>query len=343
VPRAILFDLDGTLVDTRAASWQLFAETNRAFTLGIDTQEAFFKAFEGNFFDSLARLVPDPKRAADAKAHFMDLLRTRYHPAVIPGMVDVVRALAPQCTLAVLSTNGIEAIRRVLVGAGIATCFSHVFSGDVEPRKAASMRRFLADQRYATHRQCSPAYQDGADAAQLQAQEVVLVTDTVGDVAEAREAGVRAIGVSWGMHTEKQLLDAGAERVALWPQELVAWLRDADSAVPAGACCTPMQAQTHAQAQAQAPNCACAAPAQTAAGSTATPPVTQPELDPVAEAGRVRDTRRLQARQAQAAALATAAPAAPFIHTPPTGAVPSELLRALQRIMPGGDAVIRGP
>jgi len=147
VPRAILFDLDGTLVDTRAASWQLFAETNRAFALGIDSQEAFFKAFEGNFFDSLARLVPDPKRAADAKAHFMALLRTRYNPAVIPGMVDVVRALAPQCTLAVLSTNGIEAIRRVLVGAGIATCFSHVFSSRARRRRCGASSPTSATRR----------------------------------------------------------------------------------------------------------------------------------------------------------------------------------------------------
>jgi phosphoglycolate phosphatase len=223
VPRAILFDLDGTLVDTRAASWQLFSETNLAFALGIESRDAFFRAFEGNFFDSLARLVPDPQRAAAAKAHFMELLRTRYHPALIPGMVDVVRALAPQCTLAVISTNGIEAIRRILVGAGIATCFSHVFSGDVEPRKAASIRRFLSDHRYAAHRLCSPAYQDeAAGSTKLAAQEVVLVTDTVGDVIEAREAGVRAIGVAWGMHTEKKLPDAGAAQVALWPQELVA-------------------------------------------------------------------------------------------------------------------------
>jgi len=320
VPRAILFDLDGTLVDTRAASWQLFAETNRAFALGIDSQEAFFKAFEGNFFDSLARLVPDPKRAADAKAHFMALLRTRYNPAVIPGMVDVVRALAPQCTLAVLSTNGIEAIRRVLVGAGIATCFSHVFSGDVEPRKASSMRRFLADQRYATHRQCSPAYQDGVDAGQLQAQEVVLVTDTVGDVAEAREAGVRAIGVTWGMHTEKQLLDAGAERVALWPQELVAWLRDPDAAVAACACSTTVGASATPQIAAAA--CACAVRTPAAA-------------DPVAEAGRMRDERRRESRQAQVAALTGAAVTPSFPRTLPNGAAPSELLRALRRIIPG--------
>lgn len=254
MPRAIFFDLDGTLVDTRSASWELFAETNRAFALGMDTREAFFRAFEGNFFESLATLCPDPHRAAAAKAHFMELLRTRYRPALIPGMVDVVRTLAPHYTLAVISTNGIETIRRILVEADIATCFSHVFSGDIEPRKAVSMRRFLADGRYSTRRHCSSAYEE-ADASPLEPSDLVLVTDTVGDVAEAREVGVRAIGVSWGMHTEQQLLEAGAERVALWPQELVAWLRESsdeatssDPRVQAGAAesslppCSPNEA-----------------------------------------------------------------------------------------------------
>lgn len=313
--RAVLFDLDGTLVDTRAASWQLFSETNLAFALGIDSREAFFRAFEGNFFDSLAKMCPDPAQAAAVKAHFMELLRTRYHPALIPGVVDVVRALAPQCTLAVISTNGIEAIRRILVGAGIATCFSHVFSGDVEPRKAVSIRRFLGDQRYAAHRMCSPAYQDGdAVGGTLAAQDVVLVTDTVGDVAEAREAGVRAIGVSWGMHGEQQLLDAGAERVALWPQELIAWLRDGDAAQAGCACST-------------APGASCATPPSTPA------PAPAPAADPIAQSTRQRRERQLQTRLA-ATVTTTAAPAAPPIHRADTNAS-VELLSALRRIVGG--------
>jgi phosphoglycolate phosphatase len=316
VTRAILFDLDGTLVDTRAASWQLFSETNLAFALGIDSREAFFRAFEGNFFDSLAKMCPDPAQAAAVKAHFMELLRTRYHPALIPGMVDVVRALAPQCTLAVISTNGIEAIRRILVGAGIATCFSHVFSGDVEPRKSVSIRRFLGDQRYAAQRMCSPAYQDSDTVGgALAAQDVVLVTDTVGDVVEAREAGVRAIGVSWGMHGERQLLDAGAERVALWPQELIAWLRDGDAALASCACST-------------APGASCATPP--------TAPTPALAADPIAQAARQRRERQLQARlTATAASFTTAgAPAAPSIHRADTNAS-VELLSALRRIVGG--------
>tara|TARA_R110002124_G_scaffold98914_2_gene244614 strand:+ start:21862 stop:22698 length:837 start_codon:yes stop_codon:yes gene_type:complete len=225
MPQAILFDVDGTLVDTRSASWELFAETNRKFDLGVDTRDAFFRMFEGNFFESLARLCPDAGRADAAKQHFMELLRTRYHPALIPGMGDVVRMLAQHCTLAVLSTNGINAIRRILVEAGIATCFSHVFSGDVQPRKAESMRRFLSDHRYAAQRFCSPAYcEEPTSDNALEPTDCVLVTDTAGDVVEAAEVGIAAIGVVWGMHSERQLLDAGARKVALWPQELVAWL-----------------------------------------------------------------------------------------------------------------------
>lgn len=272
--RAILFDLDGTLVDTRTASWELFSETNAAFGLGIDTREAFFKAFESNFFESLARLPVEASRLAAAKQHFMQALRERYSPPFIPGMADVVRALAPHCVMAVVSTNDIGAIRRILVNEGLATCFSHVFSGDVEPRKSVSIRRFISGEGYSGNRLCSPSYQGaGADRPPLHPDDVVLVTDTVGDVVEAVEAGVRAIGVSWGMHSERQLLDAGAQRVALWPQELLAWLRGSD--------------QDHLGSP----------PAPSSAACSCHLPPSTPAADDSASTGALRRARQLQGRQ----------------------------------------------
>jgi phosphoglycolate phosphatase len=222
--RAILFDLDGTLVQTRKASWDLFAETNREFALGIDDRDAFFKLFEGNFFRSLERHCADQDKMGAAKEHFLRLLRTRYRPELIPGMADVVRALAGHFALAVLSTNTMHTIRRVLEEAGIASCFAHVFAGDVEPDKNVSIRRFLSDRTYGFGRSCSPAYRETDGAQRPSSDEVALITDTIGDVKEALDCGIRAIGVAWGMHTQEQLLAAGAEKVALWPQELIAWL-----------------------------------------------------------------------------------------------------------------------
>jgi phosphoglycolate phosphatase len=236
--RAVLFDMDGTLVQTREASWELFRETNERFALGIDTRERFFELFQQNFFRALAESCTDRERLASAKAHFLTNLRTRYAPALVPGMADVVRELAERFTLAVLSTNTIETIRRILTNAGLAHCFAHVFAGDVEPDKSASMRRFLADAGYGIGRRCSPEYDEAGIASFVPSDEAVLITDTVGDVAEARAAGVRAIGVAWGMHAERDLRDAGAESVAIWPQELCAWLL-ADARAPAHAACTP--------------------------------------------------------------------------------------------------------
>ena len=310
--RAILFDLDGTLVDTRTASWELFAETNAAFGLGLDTREAFFQAFESNFFESLSRLPVDPARLEAARLHFMHALRTRYSPPFIPGMADVVRALAPHCTLAVVSTNDIGAIRRILVNEGLATCFSHVFSGDVEPRKSVSIRRFLGSGDYVGHRLCAPYYQGAhVEHAALDASDVVLVTDTVGDVLEAQEVGVQAIGVSWGMHREQQLLDAGAQRVALWPQELLAWLRPDDSA-DGSACFAPSESAS----------CRC--------GLTVAPAPAALDLNP-SHSGVSRRERQVAHRTQAAAPLTADAP-------PPEAArraSPDELRQALARIMGG--------
>lgn len=222
--RAILFDLDGTLVQTRDASWRLFRETNKAFDLGIETQEDYFSLLEDNLFASLRRVCADDERADEAARHFLNLLQTAYFPELVPGMCDVVRALAGTYSLAVLSSNAMSTIRRILTQANIAHCFSHVFAGDVEADKRASVRRFLHDQSYAVNRACSPAYQEHERPDTPNGGEVVLITDTVGDIRHAKECGIRSIGVAWGMHSEAQLLAAGAEMVAVWPQELVAHL-----------------------------------------------------------------------------------------------------------------------
>lgn len=323
MPRAILFDMDGTLVDTRAASWELFSETNREFGLGVDTREAFFRIFEGNFFESLARLCGDTERADAAKRHFMDLLRTRYQPSVIPGMSDVVRALAPHCTLAVLSTNGIDAIRRILVEAGIATCFSHVFSGDVQPRKAESMRRFLGDQRYATQRCCSPAYQEEQPCGDaLTLADVVLVTDTAGDVAEAMEVGIASIGVVWGMHSEHQLLDAGVQRVALWPQELVAWLRPEGR--PGSSCCSDSESVSR-KAATETPARAVGSAGSPKPQHAAAPAPAPPAL--IETTSRVRREQRVQHRLAHSLTQARA-PTSRSVGTQDV-----ELLNALRRVV----------
>ena len=220
--RALLFDLDGTLVQTRESSWLLFERTNAKFGLGIDTREQYFDLFKENVFEALLGLCPDPEQAQAAVDHFLELLRCEYRPPLVPGMLDVIKTLSPRCVLGIVSSNALTAIRRIVEEAGIGNCIAHVFAGDVVPDKRAAIRQFLADPSYATRRRYSDAYEEGHPQA-FGPGEVALVTDTVGDVRQARECGVRVLGVAWGLHTPADLRAAGAEAVAQWPQEIISW------------------------------------------------------------------------------------------------------------------------
>lgn len=218
--RAILFDLDGTLVQTREASWQLFKVTNERFQLGIDRQQDYFALFENNFFEAMHRHCKDTQTADAAAAHFLELMRHDYLPPFVPGMLDIVRTLAQQYALAIISSNALQAIRRITDHAAVTQCFSQVFAGDVVPDKRNAILQVMADPTYATRRQDAPWFEE-IPSTELEPEQILLISDTVGDIRHARECGIRAIGVAWGLHSETQLLEAGAERVVFWPQELL--------------------------------------------------------------------------------------------------------------------------
>lgn len=222
--RAILFDLDGTLVQARESTWKLFERTNREFSLGIDTQEEYFDLFRENMFEALPKVCGDEGKAHAAIQHFLELMRHEYAPPFVPGMVDVVRALSNECVLGIVSSNALSAISRILVDAGIDNCIAHVFAGDVIPDKRVAIRQFLSDPSYATLRRGSLMY-DEIQPVPLVPDEVAIVTDTVGDVQQARDCGIHAIGVAWGLHEPERLMEAGAEFVARWPLEIVSWAR----------------------------------------------------------------------------------------------------------------------
>jgi phosphoglycolate phosphatase len=138
------------------------------------------------------------------------------------------------------------------------------------------------------------------------------------------------------MHSERQLLEAGAEKVALWPQELVAWLRPHGCA--GGASCACNVGDRAAGTACEAPTPAAQAPASPARRQDPLPqrvPASAPELAAglAHAAGRLRREQQLQQRRAQASACVAS------IHSgmrplPRSGGTPdAELLGALRRIV----------
>ena len=53
----------------------------------------------------------------------------------------------------------------------------------------------------------------------------MMIGDTSFDMAMARAAKVAAIGVDWGYHDAQELLDAGADYVALTPADILTYCK----------------------------------------------------------------------------------------------------------------------
>jgi len=103
--RAVLFDLDEkTLVQQRGLV-RLFREPTKPSGSASTPRSIFSVALKTTCFMACAKHCRDHARADEAASHFLDLLQREYNPEFVPGMSDVVKALAGNCSLAVISSN----------------------------------------------------------------------------------------------------------------------------------------------------------------------------------------------------------------------------------------------
>jgi HAD superfamily hydrolase (TIGR01509 family) len=207
---AVLFDVDGTLVDTNylhvVTWWQAFGQAghvvamtdiHRAIGMGSDLM--------------LNRLLPDDRdRDADAdiRTSHSALYATywsRLRP--LPRAADLLRACRSRGLTVVLASSADEAEFKVLRDALDAedAIDAATSSGDVETSKPAPDLVEVA-----------------LDKAGVPAHEAVFVGDTVWDVQASQKVGVPCIGLLSGGISRDELITAGAAQVYSGPAELLA-------------------------------------------------------------------------------------------------------------------------
>jgi HAD superfamily hydrolase (TIGR01509 family) len=212
--RAVLFDVDGTLVDTTylhtVAWWEALRRSGRRVpmsvihrTIGMGSDQLLAR-FLGEDHD------PDEAASVSASHH---ALYAEYWPRLAPldGAAELLRACADRGWTVVLASSArgdeLDAMRRAVdVDEAVTAATS---SDDVEASKPApDLVRSALD-----HARTSP-------------DRAVFVGDTVWDVAACVRAGVPCVGVLSGGITRQELEEAGAAEVYENPADLLAHLDD---------------------------------------------------------------------------------------------------------------------
>jgi len=210
--RAVIFDLDGTLLDTL----EDLGECTNAVLRALGHPEHPLDAYRWLVGEGMANLVrgalPEATRDAATVARGLALLEQKYeagwrrHTAPYPGITAALgELLALRVPMAVLS-NKADGFTQEMV--------AHYFG-------AGAFVRVLGS-RPPTPRKPDPAAAlDVAAALGVPPGEIAFVGDTRVDMETAVNAGMRPVGVTWGFRPEAELRAHGAQAIVRSPAELV--------------------------------------------------------------------------------------------------------------------------
>ena len=159
--------------------------------------EEYKSFFHGNIYEVIEagkkKLIPN----------YDEIYEERTRELIVPEeLKNLIKKIDKEKKLAIVSSTPGSTIRDILEREGIATYFSDFFGSDVDRSKVVKIKMLL--EKY----KVSP-------------DDAVFITDTVGDIMEARECGVESIAVTWGFHEEKTLQKAKPEKIVSTPEDLL--------------------------------------------------------------------------------------------------------------------------
>lgn len=202
--RLIIFDVDGTLLDSQhmiaAAMAQAFTAEGLAVparhdilsVVGLSLPEAIWRLAIETDERTILRLTENYKSA------FTELRQTEPEEDFYPGARETLDLLLSQGEVLGIATGKSQrGVRRMLERFGLVQHFSTIQTADDAPSKPHPA--MIAQAMQAT----------GLDAAAT-----VMIGDTEFDMAMAANAGVRGLGVAWGYHAADKLIAASASHVA---------------------------------------------------------------------------------------------------------------------------------
>lgn len=200
--KLFLFDFDGVLVDSldvyhRAVSWCL----EKIGTPIIKTQEEYVALFEDNFYEALAKKGVDLEAFSVALTEYAGNVDYYGDVKSFPAVLPVLEGLCGEDTLAIISSNSSQAIRKILARFRYNGCFQDILGSEFHLSK-----KIKIDHAVTTYR--------------ISRENTYYVGDTSGDVREGKAAGVKTIAVTWGWHSREMLAAAKPDFLIDDPQEL---------------------------------------------------------------------------------------------------------------------------
>lgn len=192
--RSVLFDLDGTLVDSLDDLTDAVNHVRQEFALPPLASSTVCTMVGKGALNLVQRALPDCGSAEIERAlqlfidynakHIVDKSR------LYPGVVEMLETLRDRgVRLAIISNKNEDLSRLILKSLGIGDYFECISGGDTFPESKPSPLPLLSviERQGVTAREC------------------IMVGDSINDIQAGNQAGIVTIGCSWGYGTYDEL------------------------------------------------------------------------------------------------------------------------------------------
>lgn len=207
--RAVLFDLDGTLVDSLEDLTDAVNHIRGAFSHLPLTADAVRRKVGKGARHLTQQVLPDASDADVDRALGLFLKYNRQHIADKSRLYPDVRELlldlaARNIRMAVVSNKNEDLSSLILQTLEIHSLFEIICGGDTYPERKPSPLPLL----------------NVADRMGIVPNECVMVGDSINDIQAGQQANIYSIGCTWGYGSSEEL--SGASTVVHTPRELLA-------------------------------------------------------------------------------------------------------------------------
>lgn len=194
--KLVIFDFDGVLVDTEEFCYKIHKDVNK--TLTWKEWQSFC---DGNFIDGIINASKDKPYIipSDFTQRYKDEIeKINVHEALHKAIL----VLKINYQIAIVSSTSSDLISNFLEKENLFNYFSDILGVEIDANKTTKINSLL--KKY-----------------NLKPNDAIFITDTLGDILEAKESDVKSIGVTWGLHGRENLEKGNPVTIIDDPRDLV--------------------------------------------------------------------------------------------------------------------------
>lgn len=198
IKKVIIFDFDGVLADTFDTFYPLIRDAMKSIGFSLTTDQ-YRDFFNDNVHQSFINFIGNEKNykifTEFRNSNYDEYYNGKYHKAkLFPEVANILEKISKNHILTIASSGRENNIKNLLEENGIAGLFNMVVANSATS-KDGMIKEIL-------------------DKFNSNPKEIIMVTDTIGDINTAKKLGLKTIAATWGFQSAYTLESSKPDFIA---------------------------------------------------------------------------------------------------------------------------------